>query len=369
VLAALWRLFVPIDRDAIYQQLLILVKTSAEPGPLAERKPLLGLECVKLHPARPAGDDSDRAFATSLKAVLRECSLSLSGWKKYAAQDLFGLGPGSGAKNLMQRDELAGRHKISDARPQGISGRRFANAWRDEIIKDLADKIWEREQEAIAHASGKMIEATTGSSIDVHGYRCISTECIYTISADDPHFHIQDRISVIEIMRPGVTEFEAWYQWTGRGRESDPVAISHDGDHLHAILKPIRKHHNWKYYYVDLGGEAEVGSRPRIHVRQNFYDEREEFETIYSLSIYSVQHWESGILRVRLPSNLMPREENIDFVTYASHDDRATPETSERGRIAGPANEIVWVLPQPLRVGYCYEIQWRYDDEKGLYRH
>lgn len=206
-------------------------------------------------------------------------------------------------------------------------------------------------------------EQTLDSDTDAHGYKCISTERTYTVSDDDPHFHIEDRVSVIEITRPGVTQFESWYKWSAGGRESDPVSMRDE----HTVLQTTRRQYDWKYYYVDLGGEQQVGSKVPVHTRQNFYDEQEQFDNFYALVIGRAQQWQTGVLRVRLPLRLMPRKEDIEFLTYATLDHTADPASREPGQIRGPAHEIIWVLPRPLKVEYRYEIRWRYRYERGLY--
>jgi hypothetical protein len=103
-----------------------------------------------------------------------------------------------------------------------------------------------------------------------------------------------------------------------------------------------------------------------IHTRQHLFDDGEEYETYLSLPISPTRPWQSGLLRVRLPAYLVPREENIDFFTYPSHDDPSVePVAREPGRIAGPASEIIWALPAPLHVGWRHDcmalrLWWRY---------
>jgi hypothetical protein len=352
---------VPSRADFVAELEQLLVH-GAEPDALVERKLLLELESVRSRLEPPNSADDERALARCLKELLRECCLGLSGWKKHAAQDLFGLSPGSGAKSLGERYDLAGRHKTSPAKKDGITGSRIRIKWRPEIIRDLADQMYERECQALS------INPRPGPLLlpesDVHGYKCISTERIYSISDDDPRLHTEDRISHIEVVDPGVTQFESWYKWSGLGRESDPVAFSKG----HTISQTTHRSHEWKYYYVDLGGEQRVGSRIKIHTRQNLYDEHGHFDNYYWLIIARTQQWQTGVLRVRLPLRLLPQPEDVEFLTYGTLDHTVAPIKREPGQIHGPAHEIIWALPEPLKLEHRYEIRWRYPNGKGIYQ-
>jgi hypothetical protein len=361
------------DRQMLVDELNDLLHDGAEIEALLQRKILLNLETVRSRVEPPKSPDDERALAYCLKDLLQECCWALSGWKKYAAQASFGLLQGSGALSLGKRDDLAGSKKVSDGKPDGITGHRYRvrelqengerkPSHRDKIIRDLADQIYEREIEALSLK--RRPPPPPEVEADVHGYICLSTERIYSISDDDPRFHTEDRISLIETTRTGVTQFQSWYKWSGHGRESDPVALSNG----HSISQTTNRNYDWKYYYVDLGGPQRIGSRVKIHTKQNFLDEHEQFDNHYSLMISRTQHWQTGVLRVRLPLRLLPREEDIEFLTYDTLDHTASPIKREPGRIQGPAREIFWALPHPLKVEHRYEIRWTYPHRGGIYQ-
>jgi hypothetical protein len=116
------------------------------------------------------------------------------------------------------------------------------------------------------------------------------------------------------------------------------------------------------------GYDLFIVARVHIHTRQNLHDTEGHFNNFYSLTITRTQQWETGVLRVRLPRRLLPRRQDIQFLIYTSLDHTVNPIKREPGQIQGSAHEIIWVLPQPLKLEHRYTIKWSYPHGGSIYQ-
>jgi hypothetical protein len=176
------------------------------------------------------------------------------------------------------------------------------------------------------------------------GYRWVSADYTYTISAENPCDHQQDVTVEIEAVRPKVTSFENRFMWTGQGEaviEINDTGHSLGGQYQYA---------GWTYYSVNLGRELAIGERVRVSITQLLYDKESVFEPFLAKTL------NEPIAELSLHVNLPEPPLNAVRAEYSG-----APPASDvvrRNKIDSPGKMLEWHIQSPI-LRHRYEIRWQ----------
>jgi hypothetical protein len=328
-------------------QEVVRERAGTEPRSLVQRPLLRSLQSVQTR----ADHHHELELGDSIREVLKiACQRLEPEPRARAAEALFGLLPTTRRAFLKNRQEKAG----------GLLGRgwdHFRKNYQDDLVQDLADELWRLEQTVVQHHEKQPLGVDRSAA---PRYRVISKDYHYVVSEDDFRSHTYRRATEIEAIRSGVKQVQFWYQWSGRGKEALPVVTSPG----HRLASGPMKSSNWKYYYIHLGQELEVGQRARIDVEQELYDTNFEFEPYLNATI-SDPGIEAVTLQVTLPRDRPPSK--VEHLMLEGHDPGAPILQSFSGRYDVETSTITWAVPMELSLGRRFEIRWTYDDGLGVY--
>jgi hypothetical protein len=328
-------------------QEVVRERGGTEPRNLVQNQLLKNLQIVRTGIAQ----DNELELGDSIReALMAACQRLEPDQRAKAAEALFGLLPTMRRAFLKNRQEKAGE----------LLGRgwdHFRKNYQDDLIQDVADELWRLDRKVVQHLEKDPLGVDRSAA---PSYRVISKDYHYMISDADFRSHTYRRVTLIEAVRPGVTQMECWYQWSGQGEEGLPVVTSPG----HRLMTQPMKSSNWKYYYIHLGRELEVGEQERVDVEQELYDTGLEFESYLNATI-SDPGIESVTLQVTLPRERPPSR--VDNLILDSHGPGAAILESSLGSYDPDSSTIIWVVPIEPHLGHRYEIRWSYDDGSGIY--
>ncbi|MBV9227973.1 MAG: hypothetical protein JOZ18_01575 [Chloroflexi bacterium] len=183
----------------------------------------------------------------------------------------------------------------------------------------------------------------------LRGYKYVKLEAIYEMHEDDPRHHTLTTIVEIEAIQTGISVFEDTYHWTGQGKEGKLKVHSSD----HQLIGEIKQHGGWKYYYIHLGHELNIGERSEIKTTLDLYDTENKFEPFFERVVSQlIDHL---TLCVILPKTKPSRSivfSEWDTVGPASRLIKQFP-----GHINLYTGEIRWEIQSPV-LGHRYQIKW-----------
>lgn len=185
----------------------------------------------------------------------------------------------------------------------------------------------------------------------LRGYRWIRAEYYYRVDENDPKHHSQTITIELESMRPGVDHFENRYLWSGKGREFEPRVQSRG----HVLMGAPIQRGLWKYYFIHLGHELQVGERVTVEIFQDLYDDEGKFEPFLAKTI--IEPVDHLVLRVALPRALRPAQIICSETSSAIPTDSLVQKMP--GQYDDKSGEISWSIPSPI-FGHRYEIRWRW---------
>jgi hypothetical protein len=258
-----------------------------------------------------------------------------------AARALFGLYPGTDDKSAQRRETRA-------AELMHTSYENFRRYLRKALITSVAQEI---DRQEFRHIQIQR-RAGTESLVYPEGYAVVRTASSYTISPDDYRLHYCTRRAEIAAVRPHVTQFNHYYQWSGVGQEDPPEILSAD----HKLIGDPVRSENWKYCYIHLGRQLEVGEAVTVELRQRFYDEGKRFSTHLGYTTPN-EDIQSVALQVILPLERLPSK--IEYVTYADPSPAAGRLDSEPGYCDPASGTIEW-MPNGVSYPRRYVIRWDY---------
>jgi hypothetical protein len=183
------------------------------------------------------------------------------------------------------------------------------------------------------------------------GYKQVRIDTLYVILGDDPKHHTLTVETEIEAIQSGVSIYEDTYHWTGQGEEHEPKVVSPG----HTLMgKPINQH-GWKYIYIHLGHELNIGARTTIKTIQDFYDTVNNFEPFLGRVVSTPIDY--MVLHVILPQALST--EHIVFREWSTVGPAGRIIREISGQINIHTGEIRWEIPSPV-FGHRYSIDWKY---------
>jgi hypothetical protein len=183
----------------------------------------------------------------------------------------------------------------------------------------------------------------------LRGYRHVKWESLYEIDKDDPKRHTFRIKVLIEAIQSGVHVFEDTYQWTGRGKEGIPEIISPG----HSLMGSVIQRSGWKYYYINLGRDLNIGDRTEVELFHDLYDSENEFQPFLGKIVS--QPLDYLLLRVIVPTKNLPS--NIHFTEYNTVGPASIVINNTSGTINNQSGEMRWEIQSPI-FGHRYEISW-----------
>jgi hypothetical protein len=185
----------------------------------------------------------------------------------------------------------------------------------------------------------------------LRGYRWVTAEYVYCIHEDDPKHHSQTITILLEATQRGIDHFENRYLWSAHGREEELKLISPG----HTLMGPIIQRNQWKYYYVHLGHELEIGERVEVKVHQELYDENNTFEPYLAKTI--VEPVDRLLLRALFPKQHLPA--HCTFYEMNTSGPANMVIRKIPSHINHHLGEVHWDISSPV-FGHKYQIHWSY---------
>jgi len=224
----------------------------------------------------------------------------------------------------------------------------FHRYLRRALIISVAQEI---DRQEFRHIQLQRREGTD-SLVYPEGYAVINTFSSYTISPDDYRLHFSTRRAEIVAVRPHVTHFIHYYQWSGVGQEDPPEIISPG----HKLIGDLVRAENWTYCYIHLGHQLKVGEPVTVELRQRLYDEGQRFSTHFGETPRN-EGIQSISMQIVLPRERLPSE--IKYITYAGETPSANPLDTEHGN-CDPATGVIEWTPNGVAYRRRYVISWDY---------
>ncbi len=199
----------------------------------------------------------------------------------------------------------------------------------------------------------------------LYGYRWVSAEYEYCIENTFKMQHSQITSVTIRTTRMDVSIFENKYSWTGYGNgKQENLEVLSNG---HELMVPGTKQQSffpfnrWKFYYVYLGHEIQVGEEVVIKVKQVLCDDAGTFEPYVAKTIS--EPLESLKLSVLIPKELsFSNAFNYELEGLSPHQKRINKVKSPESHIQKNGNwftQLTYEIQRPNK-GHKYEIRWEW---------